>query len=736
MLCSHCSLPAESNGCNKSPNKWLEIPAYQNRLEGPSVCGTAGELSEAIRTENSTRPEERENKWFANTRANTSTDITAMEYARLQISLKESFHADLPQNVVLVDCLGVDNCLNVEAKRKEKDDLLLLLDFIPRQMLVYVVSLTNSCHGISGDAIHLLERMRQLENKSVVVPTFVFTNFETLKTKWTSKERIWRVWRKQKRRESRKEINSFDDDLRYFFLKFLEALKTGGWDRKPYQRVCLDAHRALESERFGDTDSDSGSSDEELDDAEARLEAIEAAKEEEKRLNARQNSREEVGAFWRELLQSSERAGLQQAEMKLSTTLQALICNTIIPGERNICKRLPLPVVPSRLHSRVRAANASQIKNFEAQVRGCFPQGRLDKDKKYSEDTLVAGEGLEMGLGDIIQVCIINQQKEQKNTKWVDYIETCVQRSLNEFGYQLRKLTANVQRDASKKLRDEIVDIALSAVDSTEPNALLIEEMRCRASAHFDILSPHNFDISSGKGKNVEGWTSPATRGGWRYEQAQPEIYHACINQVMERKEGIISSIVAEQRGSFERYVEDVLRAQLPFNDADSWFDSFALLQEYRRRMGTDFNLESQLAERVASSRSGAGAAAQEPETDISVSVGTLDGQKVKVVVNSSTTISQLKVKLEQQCGKAACTINITTAADEKPLVGSSTIAVAMEQDGVSANDGLFMVIGDGLYTRLPFLRNHKKCETAFAAAESELEERARRERGLEEGLD
>jgi hypothetical protein len=69
----------------------------------------------------------------------------------------------------------------VQAKEKEKEDLLLMLEYTPKQMLVYVVSLTSSCHGINGYSRSLLEKIRQFGNKSVIVPTFVFTNFATLK---------------------------------------------------------------------------------------------------------------------------------------------------------------------------------------------------------------------------------------------------------------------------------------------------------------------------------------------------------------------------------------------------------------------------------------------------------------------------------------------------------------------------------------------------------------------------
>jgi hypothetical protein len=279
---------------------------------GPSIYGSPRELSEVIRGENKQRPEDRERTWYAtayctvrdNIRAGirnlgkTSTDVTVKEYARLQISLRESFDADLPQNVVLVDCLGADNSF-VEGKKKETKDLILMLEYTPKQMLVYVVSLTSSCHGVNGDSVALLKRVRQLDKKSVIVPTFVFTNFATLKEKWTSQEKTWKKWRKVKRDQSDKKINSFDDDLQDFFLNFLRALKPAGWHKKPFQLVCLDAHHALESEQAGDSDSDSGSG--------SGSDSDEAEKAE--RLEARQRSREDVGVFWRELLGSSEDVG-------------------------------------------------------------------------------------------------------------------------------------------------------------------------------------------------------------------------------------------------------------------------------------------------------------------------------------------------------------------------------------------------------------------------------------------
>jgi hypothetical protein len=77
----------------------------------------------------------------------------------------------------------------------------------------------------------------------------------------------------------------------------------------------------------------------------------------------------------------------------------------------------------------------------------------------------------------------------------------------------------------------------------------------------------------------------------------------------------------------------------------------------------SDFSLEAQIA--VASPQpviaAGIGTAAQEPEIELSVS--TLAGKKVKVMIKASATISQLKTKLEQQCGKAASTMDITTGA-------------------------------------------------------------------------
>jgi hypothetical protein len=74
--------------------------------------------------------------------------------------------------------------------------------------------------------------------------------------------------------------------------------------------------------------------------------------------------------------------------------------------------------------------------------------------------------------------------------------------------------------------------------------------------------------------------------------------------------------------------------------------------------------------------------------------VTTLDGKKVTVRVRLSTTIAQLKVKLEEQCGKPARTMDIATATDEKPLAEITTVSMAMGE-GVSADDGFYMVVGD-----------------------------------------
>jgi hypothetical protein len=72
--------------------------------------------------------------------------------------------------------------------------------------------------------------------------------------------------------------------------------------------------------------------------------------------------------------------------------------------------------------------------------------------------------------------------------------------------------------------------------------------------------------------------------------------------------------------------------------------------------------------------------------------VTSLDGKKLKVQVRLSATIAQLKVKLEEQCGKPARTMDIATATDEKPLAEGSTVSMAMGE-GVSADDGFYMVV-------------------------------------------
>ena len=53
------------------------------------------------------------------------------------------------------------------------------------------------------------------------------------------------------------------------------------------------------------------------------------------------------------------------------------------------------------------------------------------------------------------------------------------------------------------------------------------------------------------------------------------------------------------------------------------------------------------------------GQADQGPEMQLSLTA--LDGSKVSVKVRASTTIAQLKFKLEQECGKPAFTIDVTT---------------------------------------------------------------------------
>jgi hypothetical protein len=429
----------------------------------------------------------------------------------------------------------------VQAKEKEKEDLLLMLEYTPKQMLVYVVSLTSSCHGINGYSRSLLENIRQFGNKSVIVPTFVFTNFATLKDRWTSKDLLWEKYRKTRRREDH--VKSLDDDdLQDSFRRFLLALTFAGWDKKPFQVVCLDAHYALMPERASDTDSDS--EDDEL----------QRQKEEVRRLDARQKSRGAVGVFWHELLGSGENVELQQAQTTLSRTLEALIWDAIVPGEKIIRKSLLLPVVPPELHDRVRAAQASQMKKFESHVRSLFPHTSLDKGDKYSEQQLQDGDGLKKGLRAIIWDCILRQNKLH-NPKWDEYIETCVQRSLNEFEEQVLRALTNARHDVSNKLLDDIVAIALGAVDLAEQHARSKHEMinmhwkRGWASASARVGT-----LSRGCGVLEDTLrpplTSPQSWGIWTYPQARPEVYHICISNIMKRKKGLISSIFIKSRSN------------------------------------------------------------------------------------------------------------------------------------------------------------------------------------------
>jgi hypothetical protein len=529
-------------------------------LDGDGSVGPR-ELSLALRAENEQRPDE-----------------LANEYGRVQISLKESFDAELPQNVVLVDCSGTNN--SNTSIMNETNDVHLMLDYIPKQILVYVVSFTDFYYGVDGCSARLLQKMRHLENQSVIVPTFVFTNFATVKDRWTTDGGhvrtseggyiTYKEWRKRSRRESDRKIKSLDDDLHYFFLQFLRALKQEGWDEKSFRLVCLDAHHALESEqRCPDLDS-------EPDEA-----------EEAERLDDRQKSRDNVGVFWRVLLGSSESVALQRAEINLSRSLQALIWNTFVPEEKSIRKVQLVPVVPPDLHGRVRAAQASQMEKLKSHVRNLFPRAGLNKDEKYTEQQLEDGNGLKKGLRIIIRSCI-QQQNEQKNTKWDKYIETCVQRSLSEFEYQFLQALANVQCDISNKIRDEIVAIALGAVDLTEKNAKskleMLNEQRKRdwAPARFESLSLCK-PVSASTATSG-GFTSPGNWGIWTYPQARPEVYHICISNVMKRKHGLISSIITEQERLFDAHTANFLQAKFPFNDVESWLDYEALIREYAIR--------------------------------------------------------------------------------------------------------------------------------------------------------
>ena len=219
----------------------------------------------------------------------------------------------------------------------------------------------------------------------------------------------------------------------------------------------------------------------------------------------------------------------------------------------------------------------------------CFHTS-LDKGDKYSEQQLQDGDGLKKGLRAIIWDCILRQNKLH-NPKWDEYIETCVQRSLNEFEEQVLRALTNARHDVSNKLLDDIVAIALGAVDLAEQHARSKHEMIhmhwkrgwASASARVGTLS--------------RGWgvledtlhpplTSPQSWGIWTYPQARPEVYHICISNIMKRKKGLISSIFKEQKQLFDAYITNFLQAKFPLSDIESWFDSEALIREYAIREG------------------------------------------------------------------------------------------------------------------------------------------------------
>jgi hypothetical protein len=570
---------------------------------------------------------------------------------------------------VLVDCLGTNNSFSKAAS--EEDELVTMLEYFPRQMVVFVISLSDPTHGFDGYTQRLLRKV--LAQGGLIAPIFVFTHYHELKKKWKDPEY-------QRKQESESNITSISDELEDFFRKFLEKLKNEEWDTTFYA-TCVDANHALdlehvdipdlESSTDDDSDDDSDDSDEESRSdkkEEARWKRKKALKEEQARRKRRLVSREAVGTFWRELIGRSAAVGKQQADKELANGLQLFITETVVKNERVIRKEKNTRlIVPTDMHELVRKENHEQTIKFDHKVRTFYPVAGLNKDEKYTEDGLVDGIGLKSGLVGIIKRCIKRAEKEgadgtKDHSSYSAYIETCAKECLEAFAKELQTAMREAQKTSSNELRDASVGIAFDAVDSTEYNALtkrerLEQEKRKKWAAHqFDLLSPfsatsatftaHSWNkMASVWGRCVGGMASvaggiglgvsalgfgagtavveaggvygvgvAASTGGallfpvavgmivlgsvvwlasdiitgeggyFTYAQAKPEIYDLCIKHVMQGKEDIVSSVIKETSKINHQTVEKFLVATFPFKDKDSWFDSYALLEEFVAR--------------------------------------------------------------------------------------------------------------------------------------------------------